>query len=342
MATMKDISKKANVSIATVSAVVNQSTYVSPELTERVNRAIEELNYRPNAIARSLKMKSTNTVGVILSDILNPYYPAIVKGMDDVAIKNNFSVILCNTSNDKSRFLSYLDLMVDKRVDGLILANISNQEELQEVEKRNLNFVLVNRRPPGYNTSYVGVNNHLAIELAVNHLASLGYKRIAFIGGNSDLSTSKERLQGFVQGMMQNGLQVTNNLIFEGEYTQESGYASVIKMLKQLKELPEAICAASDLIAFGIIKALREKGIRVPEDIAVIGNDNNNFSEDFLVPLSTVNHPTYEMGKLGMGLLLQRVNEGENHFPKQVILTPSLIIRESCNTFSKKNHQTIS
>ncbi|MCM3113773.1 LacI family transcriptional regulator [Neobacillus sp. MER 74] len=342
MATMKDISKKANVSIATVSAVVNQSTYVSPELTERVNRAIEELNYRPNAIARSLKMKSTNTVGVILSDILNPYYPAIVKGMDDVAIKNNFSVILCNTSNDNNRFQSYLDLMVDKRVDGLILANISNQEELLEVEKRNLNFVLVNRRPLGYNTSYVGVNNQLAIELAVNHLVSLGYKRIAFIGGNSDLSTSKERLRGFIQGKTQNGLQATNDLIFEGEYTQESGYASVIKMLKQVKELPDAICAASDLIAFGIIKALRDKGIRVPEDIAVIGNDNNNFSKDFLVPLSTVNHPTYEMGKLGMELLLQRVNEGENHFPKQVILTPSLIIRESCKSSSKKNHHIIS
>ncbi|MBS4224180.1 LacI family DNA-binding transcriptional regulator [Bacillus sp. FJAT-49682] len=331
MTTMKDISKRAKVSIATVSAVVNQSSFVSPELTNRVNKAIEELNYRPNAIARSLKKKSTNTVGVILSDILNPYYPAIVKGMDDVAIKNNFSVILCNTSNDQSRFLSYLDLMEEKRVDGLILANISDPEDLLEIEKRKLNFVLVNRRPPGYNTSYVGINNELALETAVDHFATLGYERIAYIGGNSELSTSKERLNGFVKGMRKNGLQISNSLKFEGEYTQDSGYASAIKMLKEVKVLPDAICASSDLIAFGVIKALREHGMRVPEDIAVMGNDNNYFSEEFLVPLSTINHPTYEMGKLGMEMLLQGISEGANHNPKQIILTPSLVVRESCN-----------
>lgn len=225
MATMKDISKMAGVSIATVSAVINKSAYVSPELTDRVNKAIEELNYRPNAVARSLKLKSTNTVGVIMSDILNPYYPTIIKGMDDAAIQNNYSLILCNTSNEQGRFLTYLDLMVEKRVDGLLLANISSQEDLQKVESTGLKYVLLNRKPPAYDKNYVGINNPLATELSVKHLAKQGHKRIAYLSGDLQVSTARERWEGFVSGMNQNGLPIDDTLIFHGDYTQESGYA---------------------------------------------------------------------------------------------------------------------
>lgn len=335
MTTMKDISKKAKVSLSTVSAVINKSAYVSPELQQRVQKAIEELNYKPNAVARSLRKKSTSTVGVIVSDILNPYYPQMIKGMDDAAFEQHYNVILCNTSNDRKRFLAYLDLMVEKQVDGLLLANISNPEDLQEVEKTGLHYVLVNRKTSSYEKHFVGINNPLTSELAVNHLADHGIKRIAYFAGNKEISTARERKSGFINGMIQQGLEIEESFIFEGDYTQESGYANVKKLINECKSLPEAICAASDVAAFGVIKGLREAGIRVPEDIKVIGNDNNAFSENFIIPLSTIDHPTFEMGKLSMDYLLQVIKEKGQTGTRQIILTPSLVVRESCGLAKK-------
>jgi DNA-binding LacI/PurR family transcriptional regulator len=330
MATMKDISKKANVALSTVSAVINQSAYVSPELTKRVMQAIEELNYRPNAVARSLKKKSTDTIGFIVTDILNPFYPPMIKGIEDVAFNHNFNVILCNTSNEHSKILTYLELMLEKQVDGLLLANIALSEDLIEIEKSGLPYVLINRKPPFYDKNFVGVNNPLSSEIAVNQLVSQGYKRIAYFGGDLKINTARERKSGFISCMTHHGLDVDPMLVFDGEYTLESGYSNVKQMLEQVETLPDAICTVSDIVAFGVIKGLRDSGIRVPEDIAVIGNDNSSFSENFLVPLSSVDHSTYEMGKLSMELLLQLIKDKNEKVPRQITLTPSLVIRESC------------
>ncbi|TVY02412.1 LacI family DNA-binding transcriptional regulator [Paenibacillus cremeus] len=330
MATMKDICKRAGVSIATVSAVINKSAYVSPALEERVNKAIQELNYRPNAVARSLKKKSTKTIAAIVTDIENPYYPTMIRGMDDVAFNFGFSFILCNTTNDPIRFRNYLDLIVEKQADGLLLANISTEEELAQVEKTGLKYVLLNRKPPAYDKNYVGINNMLTTELSIKHLASLGYRDIAYFSGDLLISTARERWEGFQSGMHQQGLKVDEALVFHGDYTFRSGYESTKKLLTETKQLPEAICAASDLVAFGAVKALRESGIRIPEDIAIMGNDNNPFSENFIVPLSTVDHPKYEMGKMAMELLLEEIESKERKFPKQIVLPPSLVVRDSC------------
>lgn len=336
MATMKDISKKANVSLSTVSAVINQSAYVSPELTSRVLKVIEELNYRPNAVARSLKNKRTNTVGVIVSDLSNPFYPPLIEGIETVSFNNNFNVILCNTSHEHTRFMTYLELMLEKQVDGLLLANVAKTEDLAAVENTGLKYVLINRKPDFYDKNFVGVNNPLSSEIAVNHLVSLGYKRIAYFGGDVEINTAKERKAGFISCMTQNGLQVDPLLVFDGDYSIESGYTNVKKMLEQATVLPEAICTASDIVAFGVIKGLKDANIRVPEDIAVIGNDNSNFSENFLVPLSSIDHSTYDMGKLSMEFLLQMIQEKNETRARQIILTPSLVIRESCG-YTKKN-----
>jgi DNA-binding LacI/PurR family transcriptional regulator len=338
MATMKDISKRAKVSLSTVSAVINQSAYVSPELTKRVMQVIEELNYRPNAVARSLKKKSTNTIGVIVTDILNPFYPPMIKGIEDVAFNNGFNVILCNISNEHKRILTYLELMLEKQVDGLLLANIATTEDFNEIEKTGLKYVLINRKPPFYGKNFVGVNNELSSELAVNHLVALGYKRIAYFGGNLEINTARERKAGFISCMTHHGLEVDPKLVFDGEYTLESGYTNVKKMLEQVDKLPEAICAVSDIVAFGVVKGLRDSEIRVPEDIAVIGNDNSTFSENFLVPLSSVDHSTYDMGKLSMELLLELIKEKNEIAARQIILTPSLVIRESCGYRSNKEN----
>ncbi|NGY76320.1 LacI family transcriptional regulator (plasmid) [Bacillus megaterium] len=291
-----------------MSAVINQSAYVSPGLTNRVMQAIEELNYKPNAVARSLKKE--NQHGWCYSfKSFKSLYPPLIEGIEDVSFNNNFNVILCNVSNGNKKILTYLELMLEKQVDGLLLANIANSEDLNEVEKTGLKYVLINRKPPFYDKNFVGVNNPLSSELAVNHLVRQGYKRIAFFGGDLDINTARERKAGFISCMTQTGLDIDPMLIYDGEYSLESGYTNVKKMIEQVEVLPEAICTASDIIAFGVIKGLRDSGIRVPEDISVIGNDNNSFSENFLVPLSSIDHSTYDMGKLSMEFLLEMIKE---------------------------------
>lgn len=330
MATMKDVAKKAKVSVATVSSVINRNKYVSPELRDRVLKAIEELNYKPNAVARSLKKNSTNTIGVILTDILNPYYPQMVKGIDDVALENDFNLILCNASNDSKRFKAYLDLMIEKRVDGLLLANISDDEGLGEVVKSGIPHVLVNRRPAGFDGDFVTIHNHNSSVLSVQHLHAHHYKTIAFFGGDPEISTARERKEGFLEAMKRLGLTIHEDLIFVGEYTREAGYEMAKRIIKQCDPLPDAICSSSDLMAFGAYKAFKEHGIRIPEDIAIIGNANNPFSEDFSVPLTTVSHPTYEMGRMGMLTLLDKIKNPPGRVKVQSLLEPSLIIRRSC------------
>ncbi|NGY89798.1 LacI family transcriptional regulator [Bacillus megaterium] len=266
----------------------------------------------------------------MVSNLSNPFYPPLIEGIEDVSFNNNFNVILCNVSNGNKKILTYLELMLEKQVDGLLLANIANSEDLNEVEKTGLKYVLINRKPPFYDKNFVGVNNPLSSELAVNHLVRQGYKRIAFFGGDLDINTARERKAGFISCMTQTGLDIDPMLIYDGEYSLESGYTNVKKMIEQVEVLPEAICTASDIIAFGVIKGLRDSGIRVPEDISVIGNDNNSFSENFLVPLSSIDHSTYDMGKLSMEFLLEMIKEKDETRARQIILTPSLVVRESC------------
>jgi len=274
-----------------------------------------------------------------VSQLSNPFYPPLIEGIETVSFNNNFNVILCNASNEHSRFLTYLELMLEKQVDGLLLANIARPEDLIAVENTGLKYVLINRKPHFYDKNFVGVNNPLASEIAVNHLISLGYKRIAYFGGDLEINTARERKAGFISCMTQNGLDVDPSLVFDGDYSLESGYANVKKMIEQVNILPEAISTVSDIVAFGVIKGLRDSGIRVPEDIAVIGNDNSAFSENFLVPLSSIDHSTYDMGKLSMEFLLQMIQEKNETLTRQIILTPSLVIRESCG-YTRNNNNT--
>lgn len=331
MTTIKDIAKQAGVSISTVSAVINGTAYVSPALTKRVHEAIEACNYRPNAVARSLKKKHTKTIGIFLADIVNPYYPPMIRGMEDRGWLNQYNVILCNTGDSHSRFLAYLDLVQEKRVDGLLVANVSSDEDLQLIENTGLTYVLVNRKPSHYANYFVGLNNRWTSVLQVNHLLKLGIQNIAYLSGESSISTARERKDGFLESLKQNSLPLEEEWILEGDYSFESGYHNTQRILKSGK-IPEAICAASDMIAFGAITALLDAGISVPNDVAVVGNDNNPFSQHFRVPLTTIDHPIYQMGEMAMDHLIACIQEKQP--PQQVILTPTLVIRESCGAIN--------
>src|SRR5690625_3107179 len=299
---MKDVAKRANVSIATVSAVVNGTKYVSDELKERVEKAIDELGYRPNRIARSLKGKKTTLIGVIVTEITNPFYPLMVSGIDDAAHEQEYNVLLSTTVGNEEREIEAIETMIDHGVDGIILSTIDriDSRSLKIVQEENIPTVLINRVPTDYKVSSVCIDSNKVGKIATEHLINSGHQSIAVIGGKR--LNSVIRKEAFLKTMQENNLSVRDDWILDVGYKYDNAFGKAYEFLTNCKEandLPTAIFAATDFMAYGVIKACLKKGLKVPEDISVIGSDNIPFSEDFRVPLTTVDVDTYKMGKEG-------------------------------------------
>ncbi|MBY0221603.1 LacI family DNA-binding transcriptional regulator [Sporosarcina aquimarina] len=330
MVTIKDVAKKASVSIATVSAVINNNKFVSDELKERVEIAIKELKYRPNKVARSLKNKKTNLIGVIVTEITNPFYPLMLKGVEDVAKKNNYQLIVCTTDDDPQKEYDLVQSMLDYGIDGVVLATIDDKESksVQLLEQEEIVHVLINRSPEVYSDNSVLIDSYKVGEIATTYLIDLEHDDIAFIGG--DRLNSREREKGFKNALAKHGVELKDNRIIKCNYDAEKVYQNVLQLIEQ-DDMPTAFFAASDTMAFATIKVLLDKGFRVPQDISVIGSDNISFSEDFLIPLTTVDAQAYEMGRLGCETLISLLNESENNsYIKPYLLEPSLVVRKSC------------
>lgn len=330
MVTIKDVAKKANVSIATVSAVINNNKFVSDELKERVENAINELKYRPNKIARSLKKKKTYLIGVIVTEITNPFYPILLKGVEDTANKSKYKLIVCTTGDDPEKEYDLVQSMLDHGVDGMVLATIDNKDSrsVQLLEHEGIPHVLINRSPEGYEGNQVRIDSYKIGEIATNYLIDLGHRDIAFIGG--DRLNSREREKGFRATLSKHGIKLKNNRIIRSNYEVDRTYQDILQLIEN-KDLPTAFFAASDIMAFGTIKVLLDKGFRVPQDISVIGSDNILFSEDFLIPLTTVDAQAYEIGQLGCEMLISLLSKDNKKNESQIhLLEPSLVIRKSC------------
>jgi DNA-binding LacI/PurR family transcriptional regulator len=331
MVTIKDVAKKANVSIATVSAVINNNKFVSEELKRKVEEAIEELGYRPNKVAQGLKKKETRLIGVVVTEITNPFYPLMLKGVEDIAKENSYNIILCTTDDDPDKEYELIQSMVDQGIDGAVLATIDNEnsKSLRFLEKEKVPHVLINRAPKGYSGNSVCIDSYRVGEMATNFLINLGHKDIAFIGGNR--LNSWEREKGYKDTLAKYGISLDKSRIIRSRYVIEDVYNDVKFMLKN-GNLPTAIFAASDIMAFGAIKALLDEGYRVPEDISVIGSDNISFSEDFLIPLTTVDARAYEIGRIGCEILIKLL-KGENSVkPQRLFLQPQIVERKSCGS----------
>jgi LacI family transcriptional regulator len=339
MVTIKDVAKKSGFSVATVSAVINGVPVVSPKATEKILAAINELGYRPNHIARSLKSSKTSSLAIIVRDITNPFYPEVIMGFEDVAWSNNYEVFLCNTENNLERERKYIDNLIGKRVDGVVIATslIQRGKHYERLIENGIPYVYLNRRPDELleHEYFVGSNNPLASEKAVAHLAKLGYQDIHFMSGPLHLSTFKERFQGFLNGMGKMGLTVEDHRIMIcSDFSEKVGYENAKKMLRTAK-LPEAIFCASDLLAFGVHQALKEEGVKIPEDVALIGLDNNRYGH--LIDLSSVEPNNKLMGRTACEILLGLLQKGEMPSNQREFLTePHVVIRKSCGAEIRK------
>ncbi len=326
--TIKDVAKRAEVSIATVSRILNGKDRVSPLLAERVLLAAKELQYQPNDVARALKIKESRSIGLIIPDIENPFFPALVRGVQDAAKIHNYAVILCNTDGKKDEEKKYIQFLYSKRVDGIAFTeSVDNKKNIALLDSLGIPVVLLDRRVEGMKASGVSTDNRLGAFMATKHLIEKGKRRIAFISGSPKLSSGADRASGYQDALLHYSIQYDKKLAFIGAFTYESGYAAAENLLLSRHQF-DAIFASNDIMAIGAIECLNKYGIRVPEDVAVVGFDDIRLATWYKPLLTTIRQPVYEMGQYAIKLLVEHIT-GERSSSYEKIFVPELMIRQS-------------
>lgn len=326
---IKDVAKMAGVSIATVSRVLNDIDVVNEDTKEKVLNAIKELGYRPNIIARSLKTQRTKTIGILIPDISSQFYPEIVRGAEDVANIYDYNVILCNSDFDVEKEKDYLRVLREKMVDGVIYMSSSlNNEILDLINELDLKTILVETKDSEGLFPSVTIDNVTATYEGTKYLIEKGLKKLAFIGvDSSTINAWGERYIGFEKALKEAKVSVDKNLVHFDTLKVKSGIEGAEQFVKSKKKF-EAIVCASDEIAMGAINTLRENGIKVPEDVSVIGFNNNYAASIFYPKITTISQPSYDMGSVAMRMLIKLLNKKEleeRHF----VLGHELIKRDS-------------
>jgi len=325
--TIKDIANKAEVSYATVSRALNNKYGVNPKTRSRILQIAKDLNYSPNAIARGLVSSRSYTIGLVLPDVTNPYFPAVAAGIEACSQERGYSVFLCNTNWERQREDSYIQLLAERRADGVIIAPVggSIKEELQSL----LPTVFVSNAPRDTVQSSVVIDNIRGGYLATKHLIECGYKTVGFIGVSEHSMADNDRLEGYRRAFNRYGLEPEARYIKFGDFRQQTGY-NIIRTLIADGNYPEAIFAENDVLAIGILHGIKDSGLKVPEDIALIGFDDIAFSSYQEFQLSTINQPKEQMGRTAAEILIEKIENSENPPPpRRVILEPELIIRSS-------------
>ncbi|ACL69215.1 LacI family DNA-binding transcriptional regulator [Halothermothrix orenii] len=327
--TIKDIAKKANVSVTTVSRVLNNKPDVSEKTKSKILKIINELGYNPNGVARGLVLNRTHTIGLIIPDIRNPFFPEVARGIEDKAKEYGYSVIYCNTDNKKEEEKKAVELLLNKRVDGIILSlSMNNRDELDRIKKQGCPIVQIDRKVPDANYPTVTIDNLISAYNATKHLINLGHKYIAHITGNLDTKTGQDRLNGYKKAMHERGIHISQEWIIEGDYSKESGYKNMKRILN-LKNRPTGIFIANDLMAIGAYKAVFESKLNIPEDISIIGHDDIELASLVNPELTTMAQPKYEMGKHAARLLIQEIEGSDQDNNQNILLNTELVVRGS-------------
>jgi LacI family transcriptional regulator, galactose operon repressor len=331
MPNIREVAKKAGVSVATVSRVLNHPERVSPNTKEHIDRIMEEMEFSPNVFARSLNLKKSHTIALIIPDILNPQYMEIARGVERVAHEKGYNLLLCNTEKDRGKEKDYIRMLIEKKIDGIILAfTLLQQEDFAEIQKKNIPLILFGQNILKKNISSVYSDFKEGAFLAVSHLVQLGFKRIAYICGEKDQLENRDKTLGYTEALLSSGLKVSKELIIEGSDDIDSGYLAALKLLK-LYPLPDAVFVANDLMAIGAVDAFRTEGKRIPEDISVIGYDNIRMASLIEPKLTSVSWPVYKMGLISARILIDEVEKPDEEVETQnIFLSPKLKIRKSC------------
>jgi LacI family transcriptional regulator len=330
-ATLRDVATAAGVHPATASRALNPGTrlLVSEDTARRVLEAAGRLGYRPNPVARSLRTRRSNTVGVLIPDLNNPLFPPMVRGVEDVLAEHGYVALIGNTDADDQRERMVFDQMRARHVDGFVLATATLRHPiLDESAQADLPVVLMNRTAQDYPFSSVSVDNEQGVRAAVAHLASLGHTRIGHIAGPQGTSTGLARLRGFQDGMRACGLRISDDQVtYAAAYSVEEGIRCGAGLLARRGDLT-AIMAANDMVAVGCYSAFEELGVRCPEDISVVGFNDMPFIDRLRPPMSTIRFPHYQLGMEAAKLLLERI-DGDGAPVKILYLAPELVVRGS-------------
>jgi LacI family transcriptional regulator len=330
MANMQEIAKLAGVSLGTVSHVLNNTAKVREPKRTRVLEAVQAAGYQPSQLARGLRRDTTNMIGMIIPDITNPFFPAVVRGAEDVAFSNGYRLILCNTDNDHSKEIIHLNELRTYLPAGLIVipSNFSDLTAQAESYRRaGTGVVCVDRLPKNWSGDSVTANNEAGAYNATRHLIQLGHTRLGTITGPLHLTNAKERLGGFRRALKQAKLQLSPEYIQETTFDKQGGHAKTLILLRLIPR-PTAIFASNDMIALGALLAVREAGLRCPEDISIMGFDDMDLCETTNPSLSSVSQSGYQLGTTAARLLLDR-REGDTSPAKQIVLETLLNLRNS-------------
>lgn len=343
-ASIYDVARESSVSVFTVSAVVNKKTHVSKKLRERVEAAIQKLNYRPNLVARSLAKQKTHTIGMIVPDIANPFFPVVVRGAEDAAQRLGYNLLLCNSDDTLAKEETAIELLLAKRVDGILLTKASEDFSpgvRQMIKEAKIPFVLVMRTYPKLTGDAVITDDYQGAYDAVSHLARAGRKRIGLISGPLKVSNAVARWQGFHDSLQAMGLPFEEQLVVEGDYRIESGYRAGHALLSHR---PDGIYVANHLMTVGLLKAAEEMGLRCPEDFGLVSFDDYPWLGIFRPRLTTVELPKHQLGSEAAELLIQRIT-GDRSKPVVRKLATELRIRESCgfaqHVSREQNHESV-
>jgi LacI family transcriptional regulator, galactose operon repressor len=329
--TMRDVARLAEVSIATVSAVVNKTSVVSSKRAERVIKAMEALDYHADQIARSLKTGRTQTVGMILPDVTNPFYPEVIIGAEEVARASQYSVILCNTNEDPAQEQQQLNTLFSHRVDGVLIACSDPAISFDRLMRRRFPIVCFDRIPFGFRGDTVSTDNFQGAYEATNFLIQLGHKRIAMLAGRTELSTHLARLEGHRKAMLAARLPVLDEQFFTGGMQATAGY-DFGRHLFDLPDPPTAVFCTNNKLLLGFVTAMREAGVSCPKAISVVGYDDFAWTENFYPRLTVVAQPARELGRQAMNLLLERIQGNMEAPSRNITLKPELRIRESATS----------
>ena len=326
---IKDVAREAGVSIATVSRVLNDIDVVNEDTKKKVLEAIKKLSYRPNIVARSLKTQRTKTIGILIPDISNQFYPEIVRGAEDVSNIYDYNIILCNSDLDIEKEKEYLRVLSEKMVDGVIYMSSSlNEEILELINELNLKTILVETKDSEGLLPSVTIDNAKGSYDSTKLLIEKGIKNIAFIGvGKDNLNAWGDRYVGYENAMKEAGIEIDPELVYFDSMKVKSGYEGIQKFLKQNKKFKGVVCASDD-IAMGAINALRDNGLKIPKDVSVIGFNDNFVASIFYPKITTISQPTYDMGSVAMRMLIKLLNKKELEEPHYV-LEHQLVERES-------------
>lgn len=328
-ASIYDVARESDVSVFTVSAVVNKKSHVGKKLRERVEAAIRKLNYRPNLIARSLAKQRTHTIGMIVSDIANPFFPMVVRGAEDAAQKQGYNLLLCNSDDTLDKEENQIELLLSKRVDGILLNKAAGDFRpplCQMIKEVNIPFVLVMRQYPKLTKDAVVSDDYQGAYDAVCHLVRAGCRRIGLVSGPLKVSNAIARWQGFHDALKAQGLPFNEKLVFEGDYRVESGFRAGHTLLSHQ---PDGIYVANYLMTVGLLRAAEEMKLSCPEDFRLVSFDDYPWLGVFRPKLTTVELPKHQLGSEAVELLLRRINGSRE---KAIVrkLQPELRIRESC------------